>query len=345
MQGERGAESSSRPGAVRVTSMIDRYDAILLDLDGVVYRGVGAIPHAAASLAHVRQLGRRVAFVTNNASRTPAAVAAHLVDLGIPARAADVVTSAQAAAHVVADLVTPGAAVLVIGGDGVEAALVERGLRPVRSLADAPAAVIQGYAPEVDWRQLAEGAYAIQRGLPWIATNADMTIPTERGIAPGNGALLAAVRAATGVEPIVVGKPELPLHREAVQRTGARWPLVVGDRLDTDIAGASRAGTDSAIVLTGVTTPAAMVAAAPDQRPTYVLADLRGLLAPYPRVVADGSSYACGGWTVRASGGHLKVMGDGDPMDGLRALCAAAWSAGSPHSSTEVADALVAIGL
>lgn len=325
--------------------MIASYDAILLDLDGVVYRGAGPVPHAAQTVATVRDLGKRIAFVTNNASRVPQAVAAHLAALGIPAESEDVVTSAQAAAHVLADLVPAGAAVLVIGGEGLETALEERRLRPVWSLADSPAAVVQGYAPDVDWRQLAEGSYAIQRGLPWIASNADMTIPTDRGIAPGNGAFVAAVRAATGTEPVVAGKPELPLHREAVLRTGATHPLVVGDRLDTDIVAANRAGADSLLVLTGVTTPAALVAAEPEQRPTYVAADLRAMLAPYPRVTADGASYTCGDWTVGASDGQLKVRGAGDPLDGVRALCAAAWSASSPYSSAEVAEALVAIGL
>ncbi len=335
-----------RERRVRAAPVIDRYDAILLDLDGVIYRGARAIPHAAATLATMQKLGKRIAFVTNNASRTPHAVAAHLAALGIPARSDDVVTSAQAAAHLVADLVPAASAVLVIGGVGLETALEERGLRPVRSLADSPAAVVQGYAPEVNWRQLAEGSYAIQRGLPWVASNADMTIPTDRGTAPGNGAFVAAVRAATGVEPIVAGKPELPLHREAVQRTAASHPLVVGDRLDTDIVAANRAGADSALVLTGVTTPAALVAAAPDQRPTYVLADLRDLLAHYSPVTrdADGMSYGCGGWTVRVDGGALKITGAGYAIDGLRALCTAIWSAATPIASAATADALAALG-
>jgi glycerol-1-phosphatase len=326
--------------------LIDGYDALLLDLDGVIYRGSEQIPHARGTLATVRMHGSRVAYVTNNASRTPETVADQLNGLGIPTRSAEVVTSAQAAARLVADMVPAGSAVLVVGGAGLEAALLERSLRPVRSLADEPAAVIQGYAPDVDWRQLAEGSYAVQRGLPWVVANADLTIPTDRGIAPGNGTLVAAIRTATRETPIVAGKPELPLHHEAAMRTRANHPLVVGDRLDTDIEGANRAGVDSLLVLTGIATPAAAVTARPGQRPTYLGRDLRALLVAHPTVTAeaDGAAYSCAGWSIRIDRGGVKIGGDGDPIDGLRALCAAAWAAESEPPAQSVAEACAAIG-
>ena len=204
----------------------------------------------------------RVAFVTNNAARTPEAVAAHLRDLGVAAEPDDVVTSAQAAATLVAERVPAGAPVLVVGGDGLRAALTERGLRPVASADDEPAAVVQGFAPDVGWTLLTEGVVAVRRGLPWVASNLDRTIPTARGLAPGNGALVGVIAAVTGATPVVAGKPELALHEEAVRRTGAQRPLVVGDRLDTDIEGANRAGADSLLVLTGVTSPGELVCAA-----------------------------------------------------------------------------------
>jgi glycerol-1-phosphatase len=323
--------------------LAELYDAALLDLDGVVYRSDAVVPHAAAAIDTARSTGMRVAYITNNAARPPDAIAAQLRTLGIKAEADDVVTSAQAAAHLVADRVPAGSAVLVVGGAGIIAALAERGLQPVRSLDDGPVAVVQGYAPDVDWRQLAEGSYAVNAGLLWVATNTDLTIPTARGIAPGNGTLVRAIQAATGQQPLVAGKPELPLHREAVARTGAHDPLVVGDRLDTDIEGAVKAGSPSLLVLTGVTDPAALLAAPPEQRPSYLAADLRGLLAAHPEVARDGGGFRCAGWLARVRDGVLDVDGSGDPIDGLRALCAAGWAAAGPRS-LDATSALARLG-
>ncbi|MHB1596910.1 MAG: HAD-IIA family hydrolase, partial [Streptosporangiaceae bacterium] len=252
----------------------------LLDLDGVVYKGQDAVPGAVAGLAAARRAGMRLAFVTNNASRTPSATAAQLTRLGVTAGADDVVTSAQAAAHLIADKVPPGSPVLVAGGMGLRIALRARGLRPVSVAADRPVAVAQGYVPGIDYGLLAEAATAVRDGAWYVATNADLTLPTPRGPQPGNGSLLQVVIAATGVRPVVAGKPEPPLHAEAVQRTGARRPLVVGDRLDTDIEGAVRGGADCLLVLTGVTTPLDAVLAPAGRRPTYLAADLAGLTEP-----------------------------------------------------------------
>ncbi|MBP0453419.1 HAD-IIA family hydrolase [Kitasatospora sp. RG8] len=309
--------------------LTEAYDTALLDLDGVVYAGPDAIEHAVDSLASARTTGMRLAYVTNNASRPPRVVAAHLTDLGVPAEPADVINSAQAAARVVSEKVPAGAKVLVVGGLGLEEALAERGLVAVRTLAEEPLAVVQGFDPSVGWQQLAEASFAIQSGLPWVASNLDLTVPQARGIAPGNGTLVAAVRAATGVEPEVAGKPLPPMHRETVLRTGARRPLVVGDRLDTDIEGAFNGGVDSLLVFTGVTTAAQLLAAPVEHRPTYVSADLRGLLVPHPEVAGQpGGGFACGGWLAVAQDGELRFEATGENRwDGLRALCAAAWTA------------------
>lgn len=326
--------------------LAELHDAALLDLDGVVYRGQTLIRYAAEVIDAARAGGLRLAYVTNNASRPPAAVAAQLRELGVPADPQDVVTSAQAAAHLVADQLPAGSKVLVVGGAGIAEALVERGLHPVRSAADDPVAVVQGYAPDVDWRQLAEASYAVRAGVLWVATNTDLTIPTARGIAPGNGTLVQAVRTATGRNPVVAGKPQLPLHREAVARTRSLRPLVVGDRLDTDIEGAVRAGTPSLLVLTGVTDPGALVAAPDSQRPSYLAADLRGLLQPHPPVEAGPDGFSCDGWRATPAGGRLDLAGDGsDPIDGLRALCAAAWSSDEPVQASGIAAALHRLGL
>ncbi|WP_327291770.1 HAD-IIA family hydrolase [Streptomyces sp. NBC_01198] len=302
------------------------YDTALLDLDGVVYAGGDAIAHAADSLAAARSDGMRLAYVTNNAARTPQTVAEHLSRLGVPAGAEDVITSAQAVARLIADHVPAGSKVLAVGGEGLFAALRERGLQPVESADDAPAAAVQGYGPELRWSQLAEVTFAVNAGVPWFASNTDRTIPTARGIAPGNGAAVEVVRIATGATPRVAGKPLPPMHRETVLRTGAQRPLVVGDRLDTDIEGAHEGGVDSLLVLTGVTTASQLLAAEPQHRPTYVAADLRGLLTPHPAVTWEDSRARCGGWTCGPAGDELDLAGSGDPLDGLRALCAAAWS-------------------
>jgi glycerol 3-phosphatase-2 len=303
------------------------YDTALLDLDGVVYAGGDAIAHAVESLATASGHGMRLAYVTNNASRTPQAVADHLTHLGVPAAAEEVITSAQAVARLIADQVPAGAKVLTVGGEGLFEALRERGLRPVESADDGPVAAVQGYGPDLRWSQLGEMAYAVNRGVPWFASNTDLTIPSARGIAPGNGAAVEVVRIATGGQPQVAGKPLPPMHRETVIRTGAERPLVVGDRLDTDIEGAHAGGVDSLLVLTGVTDAARLLAAEPRHRPTYVAADLRGLLVAQPEVTAADDGFRCGSWTASATPDALVLDGDGDPLDGLRALCAAAWTA------------------
>ncbi len=314
-------EGSSAPLAAR-------YDTALVDLDGVVYIGPDVVPGAAESLARARSAGMRVAFVTNNAARTPEAVAAHLRDLGVAAEPDDVITSAQAAATLVAERVPTDARVLVVGGEGLRAAVTERGLRPVASADDDPAAVVQGFAPDVGWAALTEGVIAVRRGLPWVASNLDRTIPTARGLAPGNGALVGVIAAVTGSAPVVAGKPELALHEEAVRRTGAQRPLVVGDRLDTDIEGANRAGAESLLVLTGVTTPVDVVRAAAPLRPSYLAEDLdAGLLGTHPPVQERDGSWSCGGWTARRDGAW-GLSGTGPRIDALRALCAGVWSLG-----------------
>ncbi|MEU3756179.1 HAD-IIA family hydrolase [Streptomyces olivoreticuli] len=322
------------------------YDTALLDLDGVVYAGGEAIAYAVESLGTARDGGMHLAYVTNNAARTPETVAAHLTDLGVPAEPSDVITSAQAVARLIADQIPAGSRVLVIGAEGLRVALEERGLVPVDSADDDPAAVAQGYGgPDMPWSRLAEASYAVARGVPWFASNTDLTIPSARGIAPGNGAAVQVVRIATGAEPQVAGKPLPPMHRETVLRTGAARPLVVGDRLDTDIEGAHAGGVDSLLVLTGVTTAAQLLAAAPEHRPTYVAEDLRGLLLAQPGVDAVDGGFRCGGWTAAVADGELALTGSGEPVDGLRALCGAAWSAaGSGECGLDAGKALARLG-
>ena len=326
-----------------------RYDVALLDLDGVVYVGADEVPGAAEDLARARSQGMRLAFVTNNAARPPTAVADHLTRLGIAADPGEVITSAQAAAHYLADRLAPASRVLVLGTTGLYEALGERGLIPVSSADDEPRAVVQGYSPDIDWRMLAEGAVAIRRGVPWIATNLDATVPSPRGPLPGNGSLVAALRHATGRIPISTGKPDPTMHRETVERSGAKRPIVVGDRLDTDIEGANAVGCSSLLVLSGVTSAADLIAAAPNARPTYIAADLSGLLGTHPELVERADGVRCGDWSATWDGERVLLTlesqdGDGDRLDALRALCAAAWTAGATQWAPGDAAAKAALG-
>lgn len=321
--------------------LIEAYDTLLFDLDGVVYVGAEAVPGAPERLADLRSAGHRVAYVTNNAARRPDTVAAQLTRLGIDAGPEDIVTSAQAAARLVADQVPAGSPVLVVGGEGLVTALEESGLRPVFASADAPAAVVQGFHPDVGWRLLAEGAYALARDVPWVASNVDRTLPTDDGLAPGNGTLVEVLRMVTGREPVVAGKPGRPLLDEAIRRTGGTRALVIGDRLDTDIEGAYNAGLPSLLVLTGVTTVDDLLSAPPEQRPTYLSSDLGGLFVPHdaPDARADGAS--CGGWAARLVDGAATLDGGGDRDDAIRALAAACWDTTGPVDTAAAVRALV----
>jgi HAD superfamily hydrolase (TIGR01450 family) len=324
----------------------EAYDVALLDLDGVVYVGHRPVPNAAEALAKARAAGQRLAFVTNNASRTPNAVAALLREVGVPATADDVVTSAQATARLLAERLPAGAPVLVVGSTALRHALRAQGLRPVSTAAERPAAIAQGFDPQLSYGLIAEGAQAVRDGALFVASNGDLTIPAKTGPPrPGNGALFQVIRAATGVDPIVTGKPERPLHREAILRTGADRPLVVGDRLDTDIEGAFNGGADSLLVFTGVTDALGAVTAVPEHRPTYLAADLAGLLVPHPQAAYADDAFTCGGWSARWDGDTIHLSGGGDPYDGLRALCAAAWRTDAPVRPGAVDDALTRLGL
>jgi HAD superfamily hydrolase (TIGR01450 family) len=339
----------------------DRYDLAVLDLDGVVYVGRQVVPGADAALRVAREHGMRRAFVTNNAARTPAVVAAHLTALGVDAAAADVVTSAQAAARLVAASVPAGGRVYVIGGDGLEEALRERGFRPVTSPDDGRddgagdgasdragqpvAAVVQGYGPAMPWRQVVDGAILVRAGLPWVASNTDLTLPPDRGIGPGNGTLVKLVADFAGRSPQVAGKPEPALFEETLDRVGGRRPLVVGDRLDTDIEGAKRLGWPSLLVLTGVTGLAELVAAPPGQRPTYLGPDLATLNRPHPVPEVHGAEHRLGGWTARVDDGRLRVTGNGaSPADWWRVVASAAWAHGDDTGAAPDVAGLVVPG-
>ncbi len=225
-----------------VDSLVDAYDLFIFDLDGVVVLGHEPVDGAVEALNALIKGGSRVAYATNNASRRAVEVAELLVGIGIAAQSAEVVTSAQASARLLADQLEPGDAVLVVGGPALTAEIMEVGLRPVTSADDHPKAVVQGYAREVGWPHLAEACVAVRAGASWVATNADRTLPSPRGELPGNGSLVAALATALDRQPdTIVGKPAPALFRSAADKVGAKRPVVIGDRLDTDIEGAVNA--------------------------------------------------------------------------------------------------------
>jgi HAD superfamily hydrolase (TIGR01450 family) len=317
--------------------LLGRHDVLLADLDGTLYRGPVAVPGAVEAVRAAAERGVRTVYVTNNASRRPSAVAEHLAELGFDAGTEDVVASSQAAAGLLADQLPAGARVLVVGTEALAAEVTGRGLR-VAERADEADAVVQGHSPDTGWRLLAEATVAVRAGALWVACNLDPTLPTDRGPLPGNGAMVGVVRAATGRDPQVAGKPGPALLLEAVRRTGARRPLMIGDRLDTDIEGGRAAEMPTLFVLTGISDAAELLAAPPALRPDYVAADLDGLaarpddLAPGPRP----------GWDVHVpQPGTLVLTGAGaDPLDALRALCGAHWAAGGgPARVTADGDA------
>ena len=325
---------------------LDGVDLVLADLDGVIYTGRHAIPHAVESINSAAERAR-IGYITNNASRSPQSVADHLSSLGLTVKAEDVVTSPQAAIKLLVDLVEPGSKIMVVGGDGLLTVVRAAGFVVVDSADDEPAAVIQGFAPEVGWKQLAEAAYALARkpdggSIPWVATNTDWTIPQERGIAPGNGTLVSAVHTAVGVLPVVAGKPEVPIFEEAIERFGGTSTVFLGDRLDTDILGANRAGIPSVMVMTGVDSARQVIAAPPDSRPRFLLEDLRGLFEPYPEVLAgedaDGSVViSVGDAVIRRRAYILEIEHAGErAINLLRAGAAAVWMSGIAIYALEI---------
>lgn len=310
---------------------IDDVDGLFLDLDGVVYQGRHAIPGAIDALTAAREKLPLI-YLTNNASRTDEQVAEHLRHLGLAVSADEVITSPQAAIRVLAQHVPARSRVLMIGGDGLRVELEKAGFVPVHSASESPAAVVQGFAPSLGWADLAQAAFALQNTkIPWIATNMDWTIPVEGGIAPGNGSLVSAVHNAAGRMPdAVAGKPETPMFELARARFGLKRPLMIGDRLDTDIRGAHRAGIPSVLVLTGIDRGKALFSANTDERPTYVLSSLAELSSPYAAPVEHRGQWRSGGAAVHVDERRLVVDSRGTHAETLRAASAAIWNSGIP---------------
>jgi HAD superfamily hydrolase (TIGR01450 family) len=266
-----------------MAAFIDTFDGFLFDLDGVLYAGPQAIPGAVEAVQALVEAGRAVGFVTNNASRSEEAVAEHLQDLGVPATKDNVFGSARTGLSLLSSTVPAGAAVYVAGSAYLSGIIADAGftalsLEDMENGAHADA-VIQGFDPSLGWRHLAAASYAIGGGAVWVATNMDSTIPRAEGIAPGNGSLVQAVMTATRKTPAVAGKPEPQIFHDAAARLGLSRPIMVGDRLDTDILGGNRAGFATALVLTGIDSRESAAAAPETMQPVYAIDTLESLVS------------------------------------------------------------------
>ena len=323
--------------------LADNYDSLLLDLDGVVYRGKAAVLGAVEAINRVQEMGKQVAYITNNASRTPESIAKQLVELGIQAEPGQIVGAARAGAKLLASKIPAGSKVLVVGGEGLRVEVENLGFSVVGSVADAPAAVIQGFSPDVGWKELAEAAFAIQAGAVWVATNQDWTLPLEKGIAPGNGTLVGAVHTAAGILPEFAGKPFPPIFEEAMSLDLGR-ALVIGDRLDTDIKGASNFGLDSACVLTGIATRKELLGAKSDERPTFILDDLSELFDDYVEPTKTKRGFRLREAEVELLGDKvLSTSSNPSSTDALRAATQLIWTSGRPIYGLEVEPGLIGV--
>jgi hypothetical protein len=317
---------------LRVTARIwDQYDVLLADLDGVVYEGAEAIAGAPEAIRRLKASGVPVGYVTNNSSRRPEAIVEQLAGFNIPAEPDDIIGSGKTGVELLATLIAPGSKVLVVGGEGLRVRVEEAGFVLAKSSDERPAAVIQGFSPDVAWRDLAEAAFSIQAGAKWVATNSDWTLPQEKGLAPGNGTLVSAVHTAVGQMALVAGKPEPAIFHTAVKHFGAKRPLFVGDRLDTDIVGANRAHIASALVMTGVSTRKEVLGVRMESRPRFILESLTELVDGYQAPIKLAHGFKCLDAVVELRGDDVLVL-DGDPkgIGALRAACALVYSARRP---------------
>jgi HAD superfamily hydrolase (TIGR01450 family) len=327
--------------AVVANKIWNRYDLLLADLDGVIYEGKSSIVDAVPSIAELHAREIAVGYVTNNSSRKPESIAQQLVGFGVSAKATEVISSGLTAVELLASKVPAGSKVLVVGGEGLRAFVVDGGFELVDDSDDKPVAVLQGFAPDVSWRDLAEASFSIANGAIWIATNNDWTLPQEKGVAPGNGTLVSAVHTAVGQFPLVAGKPETAIYKTALARFNKESALFVGDRLETDILGANRAGVDSAVVLTGIASRKDVLAAQGEERPKYILQTLADLLVDYVEPTQSKRGWRCGGASVELLGDKVMVV-EGDPgsIEALRAAACVIWESGKHIHFLDVQSAL-----
>lgn len=247
-----------------------KYKGYLIDLDGTMYRGSERIEAASDFVKGLKQKGIPYLFVTNNSSRTPAQVAEKLIGFDIPAAPELVFTTSQATANYIYEC-KKDASVYVIGEEGINTAIAEKGFHPGGEHADF---VVMGIDRAISYEKLAVACLAVRNGATFISTNADIAIPTERGLLPGNGSLTSVVAVSTQTKPIFIGKPESIIMEQALKVLGTpkEETLMVGDYYDTDILAGMNAGMDTLLVHTGVTTKELL--AGYEKKPTYAINSL-----------------------------------------------------------------------
>lgn len=261
-------------------SLADGFDGFLFDLDGVVWRGEEAIPGAAQTIAKLRERSKRVVFVTNNASRSPRQYAVKLMRLLIPTQPSDVVTSGHVViSHLRKIGLRTGDNVHLCGSPGLAQLLRGEGFVPTSHTRGIQALVI-AWNPKLTFEDIRRAADVARDGVPFIAANSDATYPSEDGLLPGSGSILASIEVASGKKAVVVGKPRPELIRLALDQAGTEpsRTLVCGDRPDTDVAAARAAGIPVALVLTGVTLESDLGSVT--ERPDWILRDVTELLSP-----------------------------------------------------------------
>lgn len=321
--------------------VFDSYSTVFLDLDGVIYEGANAIAGAVESVSQLSKSGVPVGYITNNSSRSPETIAQQLRGLGVSVEPAQIISSAQSGVELLQSLAPAGAKVLVVGGPGLRERVAAAGYTIVSDSSENPTAVIQGFAPDVAWHHLAEASYAVAAGASWVATNGDWTIPREKGLAPGNGTLVSAVHTAVGKLPVFAGKPEPAIFQTALREFETDSAIYVGDRLDTDVTGANRAGLGSALVMTGVTTRKELLAAKKEAQPKYILKDLTELLKPYRLPVKTKRGYKLGDCEVELLNDSVVVtFGDPKSLDALKAAALTIWDSDKPIHTLTVESAL-----
>ena len=259
-------------------ALIDSFDCVLLDLDGVVYLGKTPVPNAVKTITELQKRKVDIAVITNNGSVTAKSVSKWMKDFDLDFKPSSIVTSSQTLCWYLINNFQKGEKVLVVGSQGLRDSVSEAGFKVVSKSEKEPAVVVNGIDADISQKDLAEMCYAISKGAQWVSTNGDYTFPTEKGLAPGNGAFNALITSITGKSPILMGKPEPFMFLQAAKLFDAKKPIVVGDRLDTDIQGANKAGFKSMCVLTGVTDLNQIKMSSGQTSPTYVGKDLSALL-------------------------------------------------------------------
>lgn len=259
--------------------MLKNIQSLVIDMDGVLWRDDAPIGNLSAIFQRVRERGLKFIFATNNGSRTPGQYLERLAGFGVTVEPWQVITSALGVAQMLKGKIPAGAPVFVVGGEGVKVALREQGFKvvPVET-AETAQAVVMGVDREITFAKMSEAALLVRRGIPFFATNPDKTFPTPRGEIPGAGAWISVIVTATDVEPIYAGKPYPFLMEMALERLGTKCEetLVIGDRLETDIAAGQAVGCPTALVLSGVSTRAQAETWEP--RPTFIIEDLETLV-------------------------------------------------------------------